>query len=67
MFITPHQKIRIIVIVICYIFLFGFLRMAILNTKSSVSNVLINGILLFVWLGLSTALANSFTNTYDND
>ena len=62
MFITPHQKIRIIVIVICYIFLFGFLRMAISNRKSSVSNILINGVLIFVWLGLSTAISNLLTN-----
>ena len=57
---TPAEKIKIIIIVICYLFLFGFLKIAILRKKIDVRDLLINSILLFIWLGLSQAIANTF-------
>ena len=53
MFLTPQQKMRIIIITISYIFLFGFIRLVVINKKMNINDFLINGILLFIWLGLS--------------
>jgi len=58
MFLTPQQKIRILLITISFIFLFGFIRLLIINKKSNINDFLVNSILLFTWLGLSTAIAN---------
>ena len=63
MFLTPQQKMRIIIITISYIFLFGFIRLVVINKKMNINDFLINGILLFIWLGLSTALTNYISIT----
>ena len=53
---TTQQKMRIITATICFIFFFGFLRLLVTNEKKSINDLLINSMLFFVWLGLSTAI-----------
>ena len=56
---TPAQKIRIIIFTICFMFLFGFIRNIFLNTKFNTRDFMINIVLIFIWLGLSQAIANT--------
>lgn len=57
---TPPEKIKIIILTICFIFMFGFIKMLILNSKINTRDLLINTILIFIWLGLSQAISNTF-------
>ena len=54
MILSPQQKIRIIITTVCFMFFFGFIRILVTNSKKSINNLLINSVLLFIWLGLST-------------
>ena len=56
---TPSQKIRVIIYTLCFMFLFGFLRNVVLNTSFDTRDFMINVILIFIWLGLSQAIANT--------
>lgn len=58
MFLTKQQKIRIILITISFIFLFGFIRLIVINKQRNINDFLINTLLLFTWLGLSTSITN---------
>lgn len=60
--ITSAQKIRIIVITIGYMFMFGFIKAIVLNHKLHTTDFLLNSILIFIWLSLSYALTNHMMN-----
>ena len=63
MFLTRAQKMRIIVISILYLFLMGFVKMIVINKKMNINDFLVNALLIFIWLGLSTAITNSISVT----
>ena len=64
MFLTRAQKMRIIVISILYLFLMGFVKMIVINKKMNINDFLVNALLIFIWLGLSTAITNSISVNY---
>lgn len=61
MYININQKIRIIIIMVYYIIIFGLIGKIFGNNIYNINNMMINGLLIFVWIGLSSILTNKIT------